>query len=94
MPLEHIDSEVIREDSGFSFSMRVAGTQQTVRVFVTDEALDGEFGVPEEEGELRAQFDSDRPELEAVAREKYSLGRVAADGVVAITLSDVTKFIE
>jgi hypothetical protein len=94
MPLEHIDSEVIREASGFSFSMRVAGTQQTVRVFVSDEALDGEFGVPEEEGELRAQFDSDRPELEAVAREKYSLGRVAADGVVAITLSDVTKFIE
>jgi hypothetical protein len=93
MPLEHIDSEIIREDSGFSFSMRVAGTQQTVRVFVSDEALDGEFGVPEEE-ELRAQFDSDRPELEAVASEKYSLGRVAADGVVAITLSDVTNFIE
>lgn len=94
MPLEHIESEVIREDNGFSFSMRVAGTQQTVRVFVADEALDGEFGVPEDEDELRAQFDADRPELEAVASEKYSLGRVAADGVIPLTLSDVMKFIE
>ncbi|MEK4035103.1 DUF1488 family protein [Methylocystis sp. IM3] len=94
MPLEHIESEVIRDDSGFSFSMRVAGTQQTVRVFVADEALEGDFGVPEEEDELRAQFDADRPELESVASEKYSLGRVAADGVIAITLADVMKFIE
>lgn len=94
MLLEHIDSEVIREENGFSFSMRVAGTQQTVRVFVSDEALEGDFGVPDEEDELRGQFDSDRPELECVASEKYSLGRVAADGVVAITLADVMKFIE
>ncbi len=94
MLLEHIDSEVIREDSGFSFSMRVAGTQQTVRVFVSDEALEGDLGVPEEEDELRAQFDADRTELELVASEKYSLGRIAADGVIAITLSDVMKFIE
>jgi hypothetical protein len=93
MQLEHIECEVVREESGFSFSMRVAGALQTVRVFVSDDALEGDFDLPEED-ELRAQFDSERPELEAVASEKYSLGRVAADGVVAITLSDVTKFIE
>lgn len=93
MPLEHIESEVIREENGFSFSMRVAGAIQTVRVFVADDALEGDFDLPEEE-ELRAQFDSERPELEAVASEKYRLGRVAADGVVAITLSDVTGFVE
>lgn len=93
MPLEHIESEVVRKENGFSFSMRIVGALQTVRVFVSDEALEGDFDLPEEE-ELRAQFDSERPELEAVASEKYSLGRVAADGVVAITLSDVTKFIE
>lgn len=93
MPLEHIDSEVVREDNGFYFSMRVAGAQQTVRVFVADDALEGDFDLPEED-ELRAQLDSERPELEAVASEKYRLGRVAADGVIAITLSDVTKFIE
>ncbi|GLI92266.1 DUF1488 family protein [Methylocystis echinoides] len=93
MPLEHIDSDVVREENGFSFLMRVAGAVQTVRVFVADEALEGDFDLPEED-DLRTQFDSERPELEAVASEKYCLGRVAADGVVAITLSDVTRFIE
>ncbi|MGJ0507260.1 MAG: DUF1488 family protein [Methylocystis sp.] len=93
MPLEHIESEVVREENGFSFSMRVAGELQTIRVFVSDDALEGDFDLPEEE-DLRAQFEAERPELEAVASEKYSLGRIAADGVVAITLSDVTKFIE
>ncbi len=93
MSLERIDSEVVREENGFSFSMRVAGSQQTIKVFVSDDALEGDFGLPEED-ELRAQFESDRAALEAVASEKYSLGRVAADGVVAITLSDVVKFIE
>jgi hypothetical protein len=29
-----------------------------------------------------------------VASEKYCHGQVAADGVVAVTLSDVVKFIE
>lgn len=93
MPLEHIESEVVREENGFSFSMRVAGAQQTVRVFVSDDALDGEFDLTDDD-ELRAQFDADRAELEAVASEKHRLGRVCADGVVAITLSDVTNFIE
>jgi len=93
MHLEHIESEVVREDNGFSFSMRVVGEMQTVRVFVSDDALEGDFDLPELE-DLRAQFDSERPELEAVASEKYSLGRVCGDGVVAITLADVTKFIE
>jgi hypothetical protein len=93
MPLEHVDNELIREESGFTFSMRVAGTQQTIRVFVSDDALEGEFDLPDEI-ELRAQFEEDRPALEAVASEKYCRGRVAADGVVAITLADVMKFTE
>ena len=93
MFLEHIESEIGREQRGFIFSMRVAGTQQTVRVFIADDALEGEFALPDEE-ELRAQLDSDRAALEEIASEKYSRGQVAADGVVAITLSDITKFIE
>lgn len=93
MPLEKIDSDVLREAQGFSFLMRVAGSQQTVRVFVSDDALEPDAPNPGEE-ELRAQFDQDRDALEAVASEKYRQGRVAADGVVAITLSDVMKFIE
>ncbi len=92
MPLERIESEVVRETGGFSFSMRVAGAQQTVRVFVSDDALEADD--PADEAELREQFDSDRAALEAVASEKYNLGRVAADGVVAITLADVMNFIE
>jgi hypothetical protein len=92
MTLERIDSEVVRETNGFSFSMRVAGTQQTVRVFVSDDALEG--GDYAEDDELRAQFDADRPALEALASEKYMLGRSAADGVIAICLSDVVNFIE
>lgn len=93
MPLESISSEVVREEHGFSFSMRVAGSQQTVRVFVSDDALEGE-SMAADEAALLAQFESDRQALEALASEKYCNGRVAADGVVAITLSDVVKFIE
>jgi hypothetical protein len=92
MTLERIDSEVVRELNGFSFSMKVAGTQQTVRIFVSDDAL--EAGDLADDDELRGQFDADRAALEAVASEKYMLGRVAADGVVAICLSDVVNFIE
>jgi hypothetical protein len=93
MPLENIGSEVVREENGFSFSMRVVGAQQTVRVFVSDDALEGESDLPEED-ELRSQFENDRAALEAIASEKYCHGQVAADGVVAITLTDVVKFMD
>ena len=93
MPLERVDTELVREDSGFTFSMRVAGTAQTIRVFVSDDALEGDLDLTDEEG-LRAQLEQDRAALEAIASEKYCRGRVAADGVVAITLADVVKFIE
>ena len=92
MPLERTDSEVVRETNGFSFLMRVAGTQQTIRVLVSDDALEAD--APTDEGELLRQLEADRPALEAVASEKYCHGRVAADGVVAITLSDIVNFIE
>ncbi|PPD46133.1 MAG: hypothetical protein CTY15_01790 [Methylocystis sp.] len=93
MPLESLKSDVVRENQGYSFSMRVSGSQQTVRVFVSDDALEGETALPSEE-DLLAQLHSDREALEAVASEKYCQGRVAADGVVFITLSDLMKFIE
>jgi hypothetical protein len=93
MPLEPIDSRVVREDNGFSFIMRVAGTQQTVRVFVSEDALEGE-SVLADDKEMLAQLDADRSALEALANEKYCRGQVAADGVVAITFVDIAKFIE
>lgn len=93
MPLEHVESELVREERGFSFSMRVAGTLQTIRVFISDDALEGDFDLPDEK-ELRAQLEADFSALEAVANEKFCRGRVAADGVVAVTLADVMKFTE
>ena len=71
--------------------MRVARTQQTVRVFVSDDALQGNLDLPDE-GELRGRLELDLAALQVVAREKYFQGRVASDGVVAVTLADVVKF--
>jgi hypothetical protein len=59
--------------------MRIAGSTQTVRVCVSEDALAVRSPVPDER-ELRDQLDADRPALEAVANEKYMRGRVAADG--------------
>jgi hypothetical protein len=93
MPLERVQTEILREDGGFTFSMRLAGTRQQILVFVSDEALEGDAPSPEAD-DLRAQLESDRQALEAIAAEKFRRGRVASDGVVAITLSDIVSFLE
>lgn len=93
MQLEPFESDVAREDDGFSFSMRVSGSPQTLRVFVSDDALEADDIYPDE-AELRAQLEKNRPELEALASEKFSKGRLCADGVVAITLADVMAFMQ
>ena len=73
--------------------MRVAEWQQAVRSVVFDDALKGQNAPPGEEG-LLARLNSDRQALEAVARQKCREGGVAADGAVAITLSDLVTFAE
>ena len=93
MPLEAFENNFTREPEGFSFTMRVVGSQQTLRVYVCDDALDAEDATADE-AELRSQFEQCRREFEAVASEKFSRGRLAADGVVAITLADVMGFFE
>jgi hypothetical protein len=93
MPLERIDSEIVREERGFSFSMRVAGSQQTIRIFISDDALEGDTADLDEDS-LRAQLLADRAALEAVASEKFCRGRVTADRIVAITLTDIVNFTE
>lgn len=93
MQLEPFEKDVAREEDGFSFSMRVSGSPQTLRVYVSDDALEADDLNAGEE-ELRAQLEKSRHEFEAVASEKFSKGRVCADGVVAITLADVTAFLE
>jgi hypothetical protein len=93
MPLERMQTEILREEGGFAFSMRVSGTRQHIRVFVSDEALEGDAPSPEAE-DLRVQLESDRQALEAIAGEKFRRGQVTSDGVVAITLSDIVSFLE
>jgi hypothetical protein len=88
MSLEPTDDDVIREAGGFLFFMRIHETAQTVRVFVSNDALDGDVDA----NQLRCQFDAHRMALEAVACEKYDHGRVRADGVIVIALSDIVGF--
>ena len=91
MSLERIDAEILREAHGFSFSMRVTGTQQTIRIFVADDALDD---LVLDEDRLLTQFKADRQAFEAIANERHVHGRLAANGAVAITLADLVEFIE
>jgi len=92
MPLQTINAEIEREGNGFAFPMRIAGSVQTVQVNVSDEVFTA-LGWPID-GMLRAQFDADRSELEALANEKFEHGRASANGVVSISLSDVVSFFE
>ena len=92
MPLQKIDAKIEREAQGFAFPMRIAGSAQTVLVFVSDEVFTA-LGGPADEVML-AQFDADRSELEALASEKYEHGRATVDGIIPITLSDVVSFFQ
>ncbi|HEY8163461.1 MAG: hypothetical protein ACR650_12760 [Methylocystis sp.] len=86
MSLTRIDHEVHREDRGFSFYMRIVGTEQNVRVFVADDALCDEAG----EGR-RAQFGADEEAFEAIANSRHSSGRVSGDGFITVTLADLAS---
>ena len=92
MSLNHVDIDVIRQPEGFMFFMEVEKTKQTLRVFVTDEVLTG-YEAFTDQDVLRAQFEVERAELEAVACEKYNHGRVTVDGLIVITLPDIARLI-
>ncbi len=91
MPLERFELEAVREQQGFTFLMRTIKTMQTVRVFVMDEALQGDDLISSEDN-LRAQFEAERTDFEAVAREKYKRGRVSENGLIVVTLADIVRF--
>ena len=93
MSLERIDREVQREERGFSFFMRIAGSEQSVRVFVSDYALDDQGSAPRVD-DRRAQFDADEQAFEEIASDRHSHGRVAASGFISITLTDLAGIIE
>jgi hypothetical protein len=92
MSLVKTESHVVRESQGFSFVMRVGGTDQTVRIFVSEDALKGDDETPSGK-DLLAQIVADREALEAIACEKYAHGRVTSNGVINITVADVIGFI-
>jgi hypothetical protein len=91
MPLSHLDIAPIREPKGFTFYMEVLKTKQALRVFVLDEVLTG--GDDTAASDLQVQFEMERAELEAIACEKYNHGRVTADGIIVIELSDIAGMI-
>jgi hypothetical protein len=91
MPLSHLDIAPIREPRGFTFYMEVRKTKQDLRVFVPDEVLTG--GDDTLAVDLQKQFEMERAELEAMAWEKYNHGRVSADGIIIIALSDIAGMI-
>lgn len=92
MSLERLDMETLREAQGFSFSMRITGTHENVRVFVADDALDD--GMARGLAELRSQFDKDKQGFEDIASARHSHGRVAANGTVTITAADLFGIID
>jgi hypothetical protein len=91
MSQNRIETELIRELNGFSFTMRIVESARTVRVFVADEALEDDE--PDVES-MRSEFEMRRSALEAIAREKYANGRVTSDGVIIISLADILGFFE
>jgi hypothetical protein len=91
MSLERTAMDFVREGHGFSFLMQVSGSRTTVRVLVSEDALDADDATPNDD-ELLAQFEADREAFEAIACEKFEHGR-AADGVIMITAADVIGFI-
>jgi hypothetical protein len=93
MSLERIDKEVQREQHGFSFSMRILGSEENVRVFVSDDALDDQ-GLAPGVDDRRAQFDADEQAFEEIANDRHAQGRVTASGFISITFADLVGIIE
>ena len=93
MSLERIDRETHREEHGFSFSMRIVGSEQNIRVFVSDDALDDPGSVPSRAGK-RVQFEADEQAFEEIASDKHSHGRVSASGGISIAFADLGGILE
>jgi len=87
MPLQRVDAKIEREADGFAFPMRIADREQTVSVFVSDDALIGLGSVPEDAA-LRVKIEAERWAFEALASEKFQHERVTGERVL-ITFNDV-----
>jgi len=92
MPLQRIKGEIGRENYGFSFPMRIVGSSRTLRVVVAEEALLLEDRTAADE-EMQAEFENRISSFESLAREKYGLGHVTADGVLFISEGDLVSLL-
>jgi hypothetical protein len=92
MPLQRIKGEIVRENYGFAFPMRIVGSSRTLRVVVADDALIIENRTAADE-ELQADFENHISSFESLACEKYDLGHVTADGVVFISAGDLVSLL-
>ncbi len=92
MSLQSIKGEIVQENYGFVFAMRVPGSSKTVRVVVANEALEIEDPTAADE-ELQAEFEQQVSYFEYVANEKYDQGRIAPDGVILITAGDLVNLL-
>ena len=92
MPLQRIKGEIGRENYRFSFPMRIVGSSRTLRVVVAEEALLLEDRTAADE-EMQAEFENRISSFESLAREKYGLGHVTADGVLFISEGDLVSLL-
>ena len=90
MPLQRINGEVVQENYGFAFPMRIVGSSRTVRVIVANEALVIEDRTAADD-ELQAELEDHMSSFESLAGEIFDLGRVTADGIVLITADDLVS---
>ena len=93
MSLERIDRETHREAHGFTFSMRIIGSEQIIRVFVSDDALNDRGSAPSLVGK-RVQFEDDEQAFEEIASDKHSHGQVSAGGCISIDFADLGGILE
>jgi hypothetical protein len=93
MSLERIDRVTHREAHGFSFSMRIIGSEHIIRVFVSDDALGDRGSIPSRTGK-RVQFEADEQAFEEIASDKHSHGQVSVGGCISIDFADLGGILE
>lgn len=80
MPLQRIQGEILRENYGFAFPMRVVGSSRTLRVFVAEEALLIEDRTAADE-ELQAEFENRISSFEFLLVRNMALGMSQPTGL-------------
>jgi len=73
MPLQKIEGEIDREEYRCAFAMRIAGTAQTVRIVVSEEAA-AVLAPAQTDNASCAELEPELSRLAALANEKFMCG--------------------